>query len=93
MSWTPLLTAEEQARGVTYYGSGDSLHRVAGKLLAGQPVTAVTLGGSVTYGHGVEDASQAYPALFFAFINASFPHRCVASAPFPTGALHPRLSS
>lgn len=71
-----LLTPEEQARGVTYYGSGSRLRRMAGKLLAGRPITAVALGGSVTYGHGVDDASQAYPALFFALLNASFPHRC-----------------
>lgn len=75
MPWAPLLTPEEQARGVTYLGSGSRMRRVAGKLLAGQPVTVVALGGSVTYGHGVDDASQAYPALFFAFLNASFPNR------------------
>jgi palmitoyltransferase len=76
LPWAPILTPEEVQQGTTFYGGGARLRRVAAKLLAGQPVKVVTLGGSVTYGHGVEDLSLSYPSRFFQFIKASFPHRC-----------------
>lgn len=41
-------------RGLSYYGSGTALRRLAVKLLAGQPVQIVSLGGSIT-GTGGED--------------------------------------
>ncbi|PSC75050.1 hypothetical protein C2E20_1732 [Micractinium conductrix] len=75
MPWRPLLTAEERDQGVAHYGGGARLRSVAAKLLAGQPIKAYAVGGSVTYGHGVEDPSLAYPSLFFRHINVSFPHR------------------
>ena len=49
---------------------------MATKLLAGRPIKAFTLGGSGTYGNGVEGLEQAYPSLLFRFINTTFPHRC-----------------
>lgn len=76
LPWAPLLTAEEVQQGTTYYGGGARLRAVAAKLLAGQAIKVFTLGGSVTYGHGVEDLTLSYPSRFFQFINASFPHRC-----------------
>lgn len=36
--WVPMLTGEEVARGLDYYGSGARLRRVASKLLAGEPI-------------------------------------------------------
>lgn len=74
MPWAPLLTGEEQGKGVSHYGGGARLRAVAAKLLAGQPVKAFTLGGSVTYGHGVDDLSLAYSSLFFRYLNETFPH-------------------
>ena len=76
LPWAPILTPEEVQQGTTFYGGGARLRRMAAKLRAGRPVKVVTLGGSVTYGHGVEDLSLSYPSRFFQFINASFPHRC-----------------
>lgn len=37
--WVPMLTPEELARAIDYYGSGVRLRSVAAKLVAGQPVT------------------------------------------------------
>ncbi|KAL4437433.1 hypothetical protein ABPG75_004572 [Micractinium tetrahymenae] len=74
--WTPLLTEQDVARGLAYYGSGRRLQAVAAKLLAGKPIKVVTLGGSVTQGSGASDAaSTSYAARLFQFINAAFPHR------------------
>lgn len=75
LPWESLLTAGEVQRGISYYGGGARLRRVAQKLLDRKPIKVFTLGGSVTYGHGVEDAAQSYPSLFFRFINETFPHR------------------
>lgn len=70
------MTQQEQERGITHYGSGGRLRRVAAKLLEGRPIKAFTLGGSVTFGHGVQDAERlSYPARFFQFITANFPNR------------------
>jgi hypothetical protein len=79
LPWAPLFSEEEMQRGVTHYGGGERLLRVAAKLLAGRPIKAVALGGSVTFGHGVDDPALSYPSLFFRFINTSFPHRWAAA--------------
>ena len=71
--WPPLLTEHEARRGIAYFGSGDRLRRVAQKLLAGQPIVAAAVGGSVTAGAWVKETENV-PALFFSMINASFPH-------------------
>jgi hypothetical protein len=76
LPWPPLFSEEEVQRGTAYYGSGARLRRVAAKLLNGQPITVVTLGGSVTSGSGVPTPQQNYASRFFQFINSSFPHRC-----------------
>lgn len=48
-----MLSEAEARRGVTYAGSGAPLRRLAAKLLAGQAVKIVTIGGSVTQGGGM----------------------------------------
>jgi len=53
LPWSPMLTEAEARRGVTYAGSGTALRRLAAKLLAGQAVKLVTIGGSVTQGGGM----------------------------------------
>lgn len=78
--WPPALSKEELLRGLSYYGSGLRLQRVAAKLLAGQPIKVYMLGGSVTGGGGATAPDLAYAARFFHFINASFPHRSVAAS-------------
>lgn len=76
LPWQPLLSAGQVRRGLGFYGSGRRIERVASRLLAGEPITAVTLGGSVTVGTGSSTYStHSYPARFFQFLNASFPHR------------------
>ncbi len=59
---------------MAYWGTGRRLRRVAAKLLAGQPIRAVTLGGSITYGNGASSPGRAYAGRFFQFIRAAFPH-------------------
>ena len=75
LPWQPLLTPEEQRRGISYYGSGRALHGVAAKLLAGQPIKAYALGGSITGGGGSTTGQRAYVPRFFEFIRHNFPHR------------------
>ncbi|KAL4419481.1 hypothetical protein ABPG77_008283 [Micractinium sp. CCAP 211/92] len=76
LPWKPLLTPEEQRRGISYYGSGRALHRVATKLLAGQPIKAYALGGSITGGGGSSNYNKtAYVPRFFQFIRHNFPNR------------------
>lgn len=67
-TWAAVLTEEEAQRGLAYQGSGNSVRRVAGKLLRGEPVQVFTLGGSVTVG-------ASWARLVFDALNASFPHR------------------
>ena len=74
LPWAPLLTPEDVARAQGYYGSGRAMRRVAAKLLSGQPVAVVTLGGSITRGTGASKPAHAYASRFFAALNASFPH-------------------
>ena len=75
LPWKPLLTAAQLRRGLSFYGSGARIERVAARLLAGQPITAVTVGGSVTRGAGASKVSKQYPEMFFQFIQSTFPHR------------------
>ncbi|KAI7841869.1 hypothetical protein COHA_004398 [Chlorella ohadii] len=74
LPWPPLLSAADVQRGITYHGTGARLQAVAAKLLAGQPIKAYTLGGSVTKGQGASTDGAAYPHRFFEFIRAAFPH-------------------
>ncbi|KAL4440672.1 hypothetical protein ABPG77_000381 [Micractinium sp. CCAP 211/92] len=73
--WRPLLRSEELQRGLAFYGSGARIQRVASKLLAGHPIKAFTIGGSVTRGAGASSPDRSFPERFFAFLNATFPHR------------------
>ncbi|PRW45267.1 hypothetical protein C2E21_6426 [Chlorella sorokiniana] len=74
--WQPLLTREERLRGISYWGSGGRLQRVAQKLLTGQPVKVFTLGGSVTSGGGSSSSTKlGYVPRFFEFLQHNFPHK------------------
>lgn len=76
LPWAPLLREEEWARGIVHYGGGARMRQVAAKLAAGRPIKSATLGGSITFGHGVSDPQlHAFPSLFFRFINTTWPHR------------------
>eukprot|EP00887_Chlorella_sp_A99_P003009 scaffold9.g3009.t1 len=68
-----VLPADAIARGLGPLGSGGRLSAFAAKLLAGQPVTVVMLGGSVTYGAGASLWFSAYPILFADWLLKSFP--------------------
>ncbi|PSC68096.1 hypothetical protein C2E20_8274 [Micractinium conductrix] len=76
LPWKPLLSPGQLRRGLAFYGSGRRIERVAARLLAGQAITAVTLGGSVTIGAGSTRTNvTSYAPMFFQFLNFSFPHR------------------
>lgn len=71
-----MLSEAQLRRGLAYYGSGTRLERLVARLAAGQRITAVALGGSVSVGAGASAMNQtAYVPRFFRFLNASFPHR------------------
>lgn len=57
-TWPRMLEEEEIMRGLSYYGSGTGLRRLAVKLLAGQPVQIVALGGSITGTGGDEPTGK-----------------------------------
>jgi hypothetical protein len=75
LPWAPVLTRAQLRRGLSFYGSGERIERVAAKLMAGEPITIVTLGASVTRGQGASEEATAYPSLLFDFISNNFPHR------------------
>ena len=75
LPWDPLLTRDRLRRGLSFYGSGRRVERVAAQLMAGRPLTAVTIGGSVTRGGGASNEAAQFPEMFFHFINSTFPHR------------------
>ncbi|KAL4450123.1 hypothetical protein ABPG77_010792 [Micractinium sp. CCAP 211/92] len=72
--WKPLFTDEEIRRG-TLYGSGLRLQQLARKLVAGQPIKVVFLGGSVTNSADLEAQGLSFTARFEAFIRSAFPNR------------------
>ncbi|PSC68097.1 CRT (chloroquine-resistance transporter)-like transporter [Micractinium conductrix] len=75
LPWQRLLSPAQLRRGLSFYGSGRRIERVAARLLAGKPIKAITLGGSVTSGAGASNISvTSFPALFFTYLNATFPH-------------------
>lgn len=74
LPWQPLFTDEEVRRGMLY-GSGLRLQRLARKLMAGQPIKVVFLGGSVTNAADLEAQGLSYTARFEAFIRSAFPNR------------------
>lgn len=47
-NYTPTLPARQLEKGVVAYGDRARARRAFAKLLAGEPITAVLLGGSVT---------------------------------------------
>ena len=61
-------------------GSKQRLYRFAEKLVSGQPVNVVVIGGSVSEGAGVHAREHSYVGILFAWILNTFPHsqhRCV----------------
>ena len=42
LPWKPVLSAAQLKRGLSFYGTGQRIERFAAKLMAGQPVTAVS---------------------------------------------------
>jgi hypothetical protein len=71
-----VLRERQLKRGMGFYGSGARVERLVARLQAGQPIVAATLGGSVSWGAGASNrTSTSYPARFFQFLNATFPHR------------------
>ncbi|PRW56718.1 hypothetical protein C2E21_4783 [Chlorella sorokiniana] len=74
LPWPAVLSELQLKRGLAYYGGGQRVERLAAALMAGQPITAVVIGGSVSRGAGSTRPDRAFPAMFFSFLNASFPH-------------------
>ena len=54
--------------------SWSSLPDLQELLFAGQPVIIVTLGGSITLGHGTYDSADSWPSRFFTWFSQAFPH-------------------
>lgn len=71
--WQPLLTEAEIRRGA-YFGSLSQMRAVADKLLAGQPIRVVMLGGSVTNSAAYAAQGLSYATRFFSFINTTWPN-------------------
>lgn len=74
-NYTPTLPARQLEKGVVAYGDRARARRAFAKLLAGEPITAVLLGGSVTFGQGARHLGVSdYASRVLAWINATFPH-------------------
>ena len=43
LPWAPVLSELQLKRGLAYYGGGQRMERVAAALMAGQPITAVSV--------------------------------------------------
>ncbi|EFN56843.1 hypothetical protein CHLNCDRAFT_144427 [Chlorella variabilis] len=73
--WEPSLPEHELLKGLVSYGDMSRMRRFFTKLLSGQAVTVVSIGGSVSWGHGASVRGQTdLPALVFQWMNATFPH-------------------
>lgn len=66
-------------RLVAYSGTNNRLRRSLAKMRAGKPFTLVSLGGSVSAGHGLDDESgelyspQNMHRRFFEYLDRAFP--------------------
>lgn len=74
-AWNSFLPDDALERSLLYFGNGCRLQKVLKKLLSGEGIVGVSLGGSVAAGTGVGNFEDAYPALFFGWLNATFPPR------------------
>ena len=61
LPWEPLLTPQQLARGLSFFGGGRRMERVGARLIAGEAITAVTIGASVTRGHGASSVEMRFP--------------------------------
>ena len=68
-----VLLPDALARGLGPLGSGSQMAALARKLLSGQRITAVVLGGSVTYGAGATNLSASFPGRLEAWLRYAFP--------------------
>lgn len=68
----PLLPPDALRRGLSYVGGGERLAALSRKLLAGEAVSVVTLGGSVTQGVGAP-GGRSYSHRLFEWVNTTFP--------------------
>lgn len=77
----PLLDPRGQRRALLSAGDPARLRRAVSRLLAGKPLRAVSIGGSVTAGHGAMDGSPAaggasgtdYIQRLYSWIEDAFP--------------------
>ncbi|KDD72726.1 hypothetical protein H632_c2971p0, partial [Helicosporidium sp. ATCC 50920] len=67
-----LLPYEAQDRGLAYTGSGERMQGFVSKLLRGQPVKVVTMGGSTTAGRGAY-RGRPYPTRVGEWLDRTFP--------------------
>ncbi|KAL4427737.1 hypothetical protein ABPG75_001826 [Micractinium tetrahymenae] len=71
----PPRTARQLEKGIVGYGDRARARRAFAKLLRGEPITAILLGGSVTFGQGASQRGVTdYASRVLAWINATFPH-------------------
>ncbi|EIE19265.1 hypothetical protein COCSUDRAFT_58561 [Coccomyxa subellipsoidea C-169] len=71
-----LLVSEQMlAQGLSNVGDSRRMERFFGKLLRGEPVTMVTLGGSISAGQGVTVSSDAYIPRIYEWVSSVFPHK------------------
>jgi hypothetical protein len=72
--WEFPLPPELLDRGVIYEGDHAPASRLAQKLLSGQPISVLMLGGSLTFGKGASSmGSTDWVTLFFSWLRSSFP--------------------
>lgn len=73
-AWNAMLPVGALERGMIYKGNGCRMHKFIEKLNDRQAVVAAALGGSITAGHQLHNPSRdAFPHLFFTWINTCFP--------------------
>ena len=71
-AYEPVLPPDALRRGGASQTGNEHLTAFVNKLLTGQAVSVVTLGGSVTFGAGLTDLNLSYPNHLFRWMNATF---------------------
>eukprot|EP00798_Chlamydomonas_sp_ICE-L_P024266 gene24266-9867_t len=65
---------QQLMRGITYVGQAERLRSVVRKLVEGkEALNMVALGGSITYGVGVKNQTEAFPDLLKDWMRKAFP--------------------
>jgi len=78
-TYSPALPTVLVKNGLVGAGANSRLRRAVAKLLDGGPVSVGVIGGSASFGHGVQRGTQDWFSLFIKYLQTAFPKAAVTA--------------